>query len=249
MRYVARNVIGLSEYGDTVSVAFSDLPAQPTVPTKNAELSTETKLVIEWDLVSDTQIPGGAITNYRILMDNDTSGDFKEIYSASASLKQFAVDGLIRGAIYRFKIQARNFNGWGPESQVALFYACVRPSVPAIPILTATSASTMTLEWKTPSNDGGCPITSYALFRDDGATGNPTKEINVDNDVSVRDKPTLRTLIVNNFDNPSQSLGKEFAFQVSAFNREGETRGSIARYIFSKTPEKPTTAPTMQIQS
>ena len=49
-------------------------------------------------------MPGGAITNYRVLMDNETFGDFKEIYSASASLKQFAVEGLKRGAIYRFKI-------------------------------------------------------------------------------------------------------------------------------------------------
>ena len=81
------------------------------------------------------------------------------------------------------------------------------------------------------------------MFRDDGTTGNPTVEINADNDVNVRDKPTLRTIIVTNFDDPAQDLGKEFAFQVRVSNREGETLGSIARYVFSATPERPVAAP------
>ena len=105
----------------------------------------------------------------------------------------------------------------------------------------------MTLIWSAPNNDGGCPITSYALFRDDGASGNPTIEINSDNDVNVRDKPTLRTVIVSNFADPASDLGKEFAFQVRVTNREGETQGAIARYTFSATPDKPGSVPVVQV--
>ena len=50
----------------------------------------------------------------------------------------------------------------------------------------------MTLEWTAPNDDGGCPITGYAVFRDDGVTGDPTVEINSDNDIDIRNKPTLR---------------------------------------------------------
>ena len=78
----------------------------------------------------------------------------------------------------------------------------------------------MTLEWTAPEDDGGCPITSYAVFRDDGLTSAPSIEINSANDINVRDKPTLRTLVAL-FD--SADLGSKFAFHVRTYNREGET--------------------------
>ena len=76
IKYLAKNEMGSSEFSDLISVSFSDLPAQPSAPTKNIELSTDTKLVIDWDLVANTQLPGGLISNYRIFMDSNTSGDF-----------------------------------------------------------------------------------------------------------------------------------------------------------------------------
>ena len=112
----------------------------------------------------------------------------------------------------------------------------MRPSVPATPQVVATSTSTMTLGWTAPLTDGGCPITGYSLFRDDGITGDPSVEINSPNDAQVRDKPTLRSHIVN-FD-PSD-LGTKFTFHVRVYNREGETVGTAVSYLFSTTPEKP----------
>ena len=104
IKFLAKNEMGSSEFSDLISVALCDLPPQPQAITKNIELSTDTKLVIDWDFVSDTQLPGGLITNYRILMDSNISGDFREVYTASSSLKQYAVDNLTRGTFYRFKI-------------------------------------------------------------------------------------------------------------------------------------------------
>ena len=43
-----------------------------------------------------------------------------------------------------------------------------------------------------PQDDGGCPITGFALFRDDSIGGEPNVEINVDNDPSIRNNPVLR---------------------------------------------------------
>ena len=87
IRYLAKNEMGSSEFSDMISAAFCDLPPQPSAPTKNLELSTDTRLVIDWDFVSDTELPGGLITNYRVFMDTNISGDFVELYTASSSLK------------------------------------------------------------------------------------------------------------------------------------------------------------------
>ena len=54
----------------------------------------------------------------------------------------------------------------------------------------------MTLNWYEPQSNGGCPIIGYALYRDDGISGEPTIEINSINDVLVRNIPTLRSVNV-----------------------------------------------------
>jgi hypothetical protein len=54
----------------------------------------------------------------------------------------------------------------------------------------------MTLEWNEPDYNGGCPILSYYLLRDDGFTGVPSIEVNSLNDAGVRNIPTLRSVEV-----------------------------------------------------
>jgi hypothetical protein len=49
------------------------------------------------------------------------------------------------------------------------------------------------------SDDGGCPIQGYQVFRDDGAASDLTFERNAVNDPLVKDIPTLRQLTVTNF--------------------------------------------------
>ena len=80
------------------------------------------------------------------------------------------MDGLEPGVRYRFKVQAEAFNGVGPESDVAMMYACTVPQNLSYPLRGETATDSMTLEWEPPSSDGGCPVTSYALFRDDGSS-------------------------------------------------------------------------------
>jgi hypothetical protein len=104
----------------------------------------------------------------------------------------------------------------------------------------------MTLEWEAPASDGGCPVTSYALFRDDGSTQVPSIEINLDDDPSVRNIPTLRQVVAQL--DPSD-LGKKFTFQLKVFNREGSTSSPLVAYFFSTTPDAPTAGPVVLSQS
>ena len=173
-------------------------------------------------------------------MDSNISGDFKVIYTASSSLNQYTVPNLKEGTMYRFKIQAKNFNGWGEPSDIGSFYTCVRPSGLDRPVIVSTTSDSVTLEWTPPADDGACPVTGYALFRDDGVSGVPSIEINVDNDPDIRNKPTLRRAVAA-FD--PANLGTKYAFQVRVYNREGETGGTVASYLFSTTPSKPIDSP------
>ena len=46
------------------------------------------------------------------------------------------------------------------------------------PFKVSSEANSLVLGWEDPLDNGGCPITGYALFRDDGAGGAVTTEIN-----------------------------------------------------------------------
>ena len=122
----------------------------------------------------------------------------------------------------------------------------MKPSGLARPYITATTAESMTLEWDAPEDNGACPITGYALYRDDGLTGSPTIEINSDNDIDIRNKPTLRSAIAL-FD--LVDLGTSYSFLVRVYNREGETDGTVATYLFSTTPDAPIEPPRIVVQS
>ena len=54
-----------------------------------------------------------------------------------------------------------------------------------------STSSTLSISWQQPSDDGGCPLKSYAVFRDDAIGSSITMEANADKDTNVRDKPTL----------------------------------------------------------
>lgn len=95
----------------------------------------------------------------------------------------------------------------------------------------------MTVQWTEPINNGGCPITGYAIFRDDGATEVTSIEVNSNNDPSVRNIPTLRevTAVLNTAD-----LGKKFKFMVRAFTREGQVDSQGVCLKFAIAPPTPT---------
>jgi hypothetical protein len=75
------------------------------------------------------------------------------------------------GYLYSFKVNAINFNGLGPDSAVYNFSICIVPSGLFPPNMTAVLKTSMVLTWNPPTSDGGCPVTSYHIFMDDGNGG------------------------------------------------------------------------------
>jgi hypothetical protein len=86
---------------------------------------------------------------------------------------------------------AINFNGLSDPSQPASFYVCSSPSDFAKPEVIEQNRLEITIQWRPPQDDGGCSITSYVVYRNDGLGGPITEEVNEINDSLVRNLPSL----------------------------------------------------------
>jgi hypothetical protein len=56
-------------------------------------------------------------------------------------------------------------------------YSCVEPSMPKPPVRVTGDRTDLLLSWLIPSNDGGCALTGFNLYRDNGAGGSITVEV------------------------------------------------------------------------
>lgn len=207
----ATNEIGTGAFSDPVEIAMVNPPGKPNAPQKVGALSSQTKMTIKWDavVVPAEELPSGEITYYKLYMDDGLYGDYELKHYVAGSITQMTVSNLVPGRPYRFKVVAGNFNEEGPESDTDLHFACTAPIGLAPVILTETTTTTMSLQWSEPTDNGGCPLLGYYLFRDDGVTKVPTIEINSDNDASVRNIPTLRSVVVQLSES---DRGKKFTF-------------------------------------
>jgi len=86
------------------------------------------------------------------------------------------------------RVSALNYNGEGPKSVPLSIQACVIPSGVPNPVLVSSTITSITISWGSVENDGGCPILSYALFRDDGANGAISTPVDVG---TIANKPYL----------------------------------------------------------
>lgn len=109
--------------------------------------------------------------------------------SRNANVRTYLIDNLVTGNSYTFRLIAVNFNGEGPASSPITLKSCTAPSSIDPPFATETTETTIALSWAPPKDAGGCPITGYELYVDDGNGGSFT---NTDSSV-IANKPYLRS--------------------------------------------------------
>ena len=113
------------------------------------------------------------IKGYILYMDDGLEGDFSIIYDGRLNSLQTShlATGLVAGRTYNFKVKSVDINGLGPDSAVVSFVSCVPPAHMSKPTLEAVDQTSFTISWDLPQDEGGCQITGYAIYRDDGNGG------------------------------------------------------------------------------
>ena len=88
------------------------------MPTKVDLLSSLTSIYVTWDplIANDLNVLG-----YLLYMDSGNDGDFKVVLNGKGmpGVNYKLIEGTTTGKSYSFKVQAVNFNGAGPLSDVA----------------------------------------------------------------------------------------------------------------------------------
>ena len=115
-------------------------------------------------------------------------------------------------------------------SPISIHVSCNAPSGVAQPVLVSVAALNFTLSWDLPLEDGGCPITSYALFRDNGLGDPITTEIDPG---FVESHPNLFSYTTTL---TSSYTGLPLRVKVQATNSIGSTLSPALQFVLAGHP-------------
>jgi hypothetical protein len=165
-KFRSENVIGFSQFSDSTRVALGPLPDKPASPYRAILGNSPTSIGVDWVAIPLQTLE---VLQYRLYMDDGNGVIFKKIYQGINF--NFVALNLTSGIAYSFKISAVNFNGEGVMSDPAVITSCIVPSGVMAPKLVISTYNSVSLRWSQPLSNGGCSVTSYAVFRDNGDNG------------------------------------------------------------------------------
>jgi hypothetical protein len=163
---------GLRSAGSGISSGIA--PGLPTAPRDfegGADLSLSATINLSW---TPPENPKGAITGYRIYqkLSGDASFSSTPTYITTGAGTEFQATELVVGAVYNFKIAARNAfsdarNSEGANSATITVLAIGLPTAPVLDSATpsTTQYSTVALSWQVPTITAG-GITDYYIYVD-----------------------------------------------------------------------------------
>jgi titin len=237
----AENEAGNSTMSALGVFAASAPPSAPSSLTKDMSKSSETSIALSWPKVTETD---KTVYGYIVTMAVSGSSNFETVYdgSSNAQVLSYVVQGLATGEEYKFKIKTVGFNGPGDDSSEYAFRSCIVPTGFAVPT-GVSDTSSITISWTEPTYNGGCPVTGYAIYRNDGDQTDPTIEVNSNDDSAIRNNPSLRTATITYF--PSSPEGLTFLFKVRVFTAETDTYSPALSIKLAGIPGTPSNEPTL----
>ena len=172
-------------------------------------------------------------------MDNGLRGGYDLVYNGEGvpRVRYFEATITSPGRAYRFYVIAVNSVGDSPASDLLTAYACEEPSGVAAPTKVAVTQGSVSISWTQPTDDGGCPITSYSILRDGGPSDDAFVEVHGG---VVNDNPQLYSYTVT--DLPPDILGLQVRFKIRATNQRGAggTSQDVLAVIIADVPDTPT---------
>ncbi len=131
---------------------------------------------------------------------------------------------------YRFYLTALNANGEGPASTIASIKPCTYPSGLKSPSLFGVTSTVISIEWDPPTNDGGCIITGYQIFVDDGLGGAFTEY----DPTNVNDKPFMSYYDI---DMSTGVVGNTYRIKIAAENIIDSVESDSIAVILAGVPD------------
>ena len=224
----ATNTVGDSDWSTsgtaTTPSAVPDTPATPTVTVRSA-----TSLLVSWTEPDDN---GDPITGYDLQYRETGTSDWTQVSDETGT--SYTIAGLSLETEYEVQVRATNSVGdsdWS-SSGTATTTSTV-PYAPAAPTVTALSATSTSVSWSAPSDDGGETITGYDLqYRETGTS-----------DWSQVDDETGTSYTITGL-----SAGTEYEVQVRATNSLGDSDWSTSgtAKTTSTAPDTPTLTVTVR---
>lgn len=241
-KYIAYNSAGASEFSNLLTVPLADIPATPGIMTVTPV--SKTSVTLDWVEEASTGSVAGDIISYLIYIDNGLSGSYSLLYNGTfrQTVFSFTATGLITGRYYRYKFYSGNYVGISEASE-SEGYACIEPSGLAAPTLHSISATSVYIKWTAPTDNGGCEITGYELYRTNLA-GTAYEEVHAS---EVNDDPSLREFNIT--DLPSGIVGELMRIRVYAKNDANlYVQSSYLEVTVAGVPDTPD-APTDDLDS
>jgi hypothetical protein len=179
-------------------------------------------------------------------MDDGLNKDLKPIYIGMylPDILEYTAGDLTTGSPYLFSVQAINRNGNSVHSTTATYYACVEPPVVGTPLLVSADrvAMTVTIEWQKPTDNGGCSLLGYRLYRTDGSSDKfdqTTPAILVATLSAINPSITQHTIDLS----ATGTVGHIYKFMLEAYNQAGQTTSSSLYVALASLPAKPASVP------
>lgn len=158
-KVAAINSEGAGSDATSSSVTPVTVPLAPTNVIGTA--SGDAQITVRWTVPSD---PGGSpITDYIIQYSSNSGSTWTTFSDAVSSSSQVAVTGLTSGTDYVFRVAAVNSVGTGNYSSASATVRAIGAPQPPTSVTVTGGNTSVLAKWVAPTNDGGTPITGYAI--------------------------------------------------------------------------------------
>lgn len=162
----ALNTAGESPPSQIVPILAAKLPDAPQNIQNNPATTTAYQVGLSWD--QGAYNGGSPIIDYRIRYRLTGTEDQFVVAISDELNQQTVVTGLTPSFYYDFIVEARNFIGYSPLSEVGSILAAQVPDAPRDlqNIVDVTTAVQIGLIWTAADFNGGSPVVDYRLWYD-----------------------------------------------------------------------------------
>ena len=233
IKVIAENSVGLSVAASvTVRTLRDDVVVVPVAPDAPIELTTSrlsaTSVTVSWQAPADDG--GAAISTYRVSWAS-ADGVSTGMQTVSSATRELVIIQLQVDTAYTIEVRAQNRVGLSVAASVTV--RTLRDDVVVVPVAPdapsglraeTLAATSLTLVWKSPANDGGAEIVTYRVSWGLGAQSTGEGEADVI-------APTTE-LVIGGAGQTALQANTLYSIQVIAMNAAGQvSAASVALMV------------------